>query len=257
MTQGPPQYHTRLSRGDVGRYVLMPGDPGRCAVIAAYLDGAEKVADNREYRTYTGTYRGVPVSVTSTGIGSPSAAIAMEELAEIGADTFIRVGTSGALQNHLVTGDVVIAHAAVRLEGTSAYYVPLAYPAVAHPGVVRALEDGARAAGLRTHTGIVTSTDALYADLAPHTMPLAAVQAGDMNTVWSRAGVLAAEMECAALFVVAAVRGLRAGGVLTVVNATGAGEIGAEAREISLEPMIRVALAGIEQLIRLDSPSAS
>src|SRR5207302_953731 len=111
--------------------------------------------------------------------------------------------------------------------------------------------------GLAARTGIVASTDALYADLAPHTLPLAAVQAGDWGTVWTRAGVLAAEMECAALFVVSTIRGLRAGGVLTVVNATGAGEIAAQAREVSLDPMIRLAIAGVAQLISLDSPPAS
>src|SRR5262249_26964217 len=105
VSQGLPQYHTRLAAGDVGRYVLLPGDPGRCSIIAAYLEGAVKVASNREYTTYTGTLHGVPVSVTSTGIGSPSTAIAVEELAEVGADTFIRVGTSGGLQNDLAMGD--------------------------------------------------------------------------------------------------------------------------------------------------------
>jgi uridine phosphorylase len=252
-----PQYHTHLVAGDVGRYVLMPGDPARCAVIAAYLQDAEKVAQNREYTTYTGTLDGVPVSVTSTGIGSPSAAIALEELAEIGVDTFIRVGTSGALQNYLATGDVVIAQAAVRGEGTTSYYVPLSYPAVAHPVVLRALEDGARAVGVAARTGIVTSADALYADVAPHTMPLAALNTGDWGTVWTRAGVLAAEMECAALFVIGTIRGLRAGGVLTVVNATGVGEIEQSAARVDLDPMIRAALAGVAELIRLDSPPAS
>jgi uridine phosphorylase len=258
LSQGQQQYHTRLAAGDVGRYVMLPGDPARCALIATYLDGATKVAENREFTTYTGTLRGVPVSVTSTGIGGPSAAIALEELAEIGADTFIRVGTSGALQNFLATGDVVIAQAAVRGEGTTPYYVPLSFPAVAHPLVLRALEDGAAAAGVAIHTGIVTCVDALYADLAPHTMPLAALHSGGWGTVWTRAGVLAAEMESAALFVISTVRGLRAGGVLTVVNATGAGEmITQSAAAVSLDPMIRVAIAGIEELIRRDAPSAS
>jgi len=257
LTQEQPQYHVRLTTGQVGRYVLMPGDPARCELIAAYLEGAQRIASNREYTTYTGTLAGTPVSVTSTGIGSPSSAIAIEELAAIGSDTFIRVGTSGALRNDLRTGDVVIAQAAVREEGTTPHYVPLSYPAVAHTRVLRALEDGAQRIGVPTRSGIVSSTDALYADLAPHAMPLAVLRAGDWQTVWSRAGVLAAEMECAAFFVVATVRGLRAGGVLTVVNSTGEGEIGMSVASLSLDPMIRVAIAGVEELIKADAATTA
>ncbi len=253
MAQGLPQYHTHLVGGDVGRYVLLVGDPGQCNSVAGYLEGAVKVAANREYTTYTGALHGVPVSVVSTGIGSPSMAIAVEELAEIGADTLIRVGTAGGLQNFLSAGDVVIVQAAVRAEGTSSAYVPAAYPAVAHSMVVRALEDGAGARGLLAHTGIVTSGDALYADLAPHTMPLAAIQTGNLNTVWTRAGVLATEMECSTLFVVSAVRGLRAGGVLTVVNSTSAGARETQEAQLSLDPTIRVAIMGIEELIKWDA----
>ncbi|MEJ2744874.1 MAG: nucleoside phosphorylase, partial [bacterium] len=125
------QYHVKLAKGDVGRYVLLPGDPGRVPVIAGFLDKAEKVAQNREYTTYTGEVDGVKVSVTSTGIGCPSAAIAVEELARVGADTFIRVGTAGGLQTDVGIGDLVISTATVREDGTSLQYVPLNYPAVA------------------------------------------------------------------------------------------------------------------------------
>ena len=147
------QYHIRCREGDVGRYVLLPGDPGRCAQIAAHFEGARLVAQNREYTTYTGTLEGVPVSVTSTGIGGPSTAIAVEELCAIGAETLIRVGTCGAMQNFLRNGDLVIAQAAVRDEGTSAQYVPLSYPAVAHLDTVLALQSAARDAGLRALYG--------------------------------------------------------------------------------------------------------
>src|SRR5579885_3751913 len=133
------QYHIALERGDVGRYVLLPGDPGRCARIASYFDDARQIAAHREYVTFTGTLLGEAVSVTSTGIGSPSTAIAVEELAAIGADTLIRVGTSGAIQPHLRNGSLVVAQGAVRDEGTTPHYIPLSYPAIADHTVVDAL----------------------------------------------------------------------------------------------------------------------
>ena len=139
------QYHVRLKSGDVGRYVLLPGDPGRCEQIASYLDGARPVAYNREYRTYTGTLLGEKVSVTSTGIGGPSTAIAVEELVKVGADTFIRVGTCGGMNENVLPGSIVIASGAIRAEGTSREYLPIDFPAVAHHQVVCALEQAARA----------------------------------------------------------------------------------------------------------------
>src|SRR5688572_11219457 len=137
-------YHVQLKRGDVGRYVLLPGDPARADKIAAYFDDARLIANNREYRTYTGTLLGEPVSVTSTGIGCPSTAIAVEELAMIGADTFIRVGTSGGMQPHLRAGDLAIVTAAIRDEGTTLQYMPMEFPAIADYGVVTALRDAAQ-----------------------------------------------------------------------------------------------------------------
>ena len=141
------QYHTQLGRGDVGRYVLLPGDPKRCAKIAAYLDNAVLIADSREYVTYTGTLEGEKVSVTSTGIGGPSAAIAMEELSLCGADTFLRVGTCGGMQPEIRSGDIVIATGAVRMGGTTKEYVPIEYPAVASYRITNALADAAEEMG--------------------------------------------------------------------------------------------------------------
>lgn len=123
------QYHTNVGMGDVGRYVIMPGDPKRCEKIAAFLDEPKFIADNREYVTYTGKLDGVKVSVTSTGIGGPSAAIALQELVSCGADTFLRVGTCGGMQDDVVGGDIVIANGAIRWEGTSKEYAPIEYPA--------------------------------------------------------------------------------------------------------------------------------
>ena len=124
------QYHLRIKEGDVGRYVILPGDPKRVPLIASFLEDAVQVADSREYNTYTGYLGNTKVSVTSTGIGGPSASIAMEELVKCGADTFVRVGTCGGMQEDVMGGDIVIATGAVRMEGTSREFAPIEYPAV-------------------------------------------------------------------------------------------------------------------------------
>lgn len=245
------QYHIALDRGEVGRYILLPGDPGRCERIAASFDDARLAASNREYTTYTGTLLGEPVSVTSTGIGCPSTAVAVEELAAIGAETLIRVGTAGATQNYLRHGSLVIAQAAVRDEGTTRHYLPLSYPAVADVAVVDALRRAAQRLGHGAHTGIVRSTDALFADLSPHAMPAQALWQGTPDNMWAQGNVLCAEMEAAALFVVSSVRGLRAGAVLSVVNETGVGEIPAGAGP-ALDALIATAVEALRILIRRD-----
>ncbi len=152
-------YHIQLKKGDVGRYILLPGDPGRCEKIAQFFDNPRFVTSNREYTTYTGSLLGEKVSVVSTGIGSPSAAIAMEELIAIGADTFIRVGTSGGMQPEVKTGDVAIITGAIRDEGTTKQYLPCEFPAVANLDVVIALREGAVRAGIPFHLGISHSKD--------------------------------------------------------------------------------------------------
>ena len=136
------EFHIQTTPEIVGKYVILPGDPGRCEKIAKYFDHAEKVAQNREFVTYTGELDGEKVSVCSTGIGGPSASIAMEELIHCGADTFIRVGTSGGMQPEICGGDLVIVTGAIRMEGTSREYAPIEYPAVAHYDVVEALKIG-------------------------------------------------------------------------------------------------------------------
>src|SRR2546428_12579672 len=165
------KYHIGVGQGDVGKYVLVPGDPGRTPLIAKYLDGAREVAFSREYRTFTGKLDGVPVSTMSTGMGGPSVAIGVEELNELGVHTFIRVGTCGAAQPEIKMGDLVIAMGSVRSEGTPNGYIPLEYPAVASLHVVNALVDAAKASGAPYHVGIIRSVDALYSDLLPDTMP--------------------------------------------------------------------------------------
>lgn len=210
------QYHIACAPGEVGGYVLLPGDPGRCAAIAAQLDGARLVARNREFETWTGTLEGEPVSVTSTGIGGPSAVIAMEELHLLGAHTFVRVGTCGGIALDVRAGDIVVATGAVRHEGTSREYAPIEFPAVADFTVTRALHDAACAMGARSHCGVVQCKDSFYGQHSPGRMPVASTLLEKWEA-WKRLGVKASEMESAALFVCAASLGVRAGSVFSVV----------------------------------------
>ena len=215
------QYHINVTAEQVGKYVIMPGDPGRVPKIAAYLDDAKHVASNREYVTYTGSLEGVPVSVVSTGIGGPSAAIAMEELVRCGCHTFIRVGTSGGMNLRVTGGDLVIATAAIRGDGTSAEYLTPDYPAVADFDIATALAEAAAVLstaeeGKTYHAGVVQSKDSFYGEIEPGNMPVA----NFLHNRWEayvKAGCLASEMECASLFSVALVREVRAGAVLTAL----------------------------------------
>ncbi|MBE6680124.1 MAG: uridine phosphorylase [Ruminococcaceae bacterium] len=210
------QYHIKCSEGDVGRYVILPGDPGRCEKIAAYFDEPEFISQNREYTIYTGKLLGEKVSVCSTGIGGPSSAIAMEELFAVGADTFIRVGTSGGINLKVREGDLVIATSAIRQEGTSLEYAPIEYPAAANFDVVQALVWAAEEMGSRFHTGVVQAKDSFYGQHSPHRMPTEGALKEKWEA-WKRLGVLCSEMESAAQFVVADSLGARAGAVFHVV----------------------------------------
>ena len=210
------QYHIACSPGDVGRYCLLPGDPGRCEKIAAYFQNPVKIAQNREYVTYTGTLLGQKVSVTSTGIGGPSAAIAMEELSQIGADTFIRIGTCGGMSLSVQGGDLVIATGAIRQEGTSREYAPIEFPAVPHYDVLHALTQAATQLNRTWHAGVVQCKDSFYGQHNPDRMPVS-YELKQKWQAWKRLGVLASEMESAALFTVAASLGVRCGAAFHVV----------------------------------------
>ena len=216
MQQLEKQFHIHCVEGDVGRYVILPGDPKRVPVIAGFLDDAEQIADSREYLTYTGHIDGTPVSVTSTGIGGPSASIAMEELHNIGADTFIRTGTCGGINLKVRSGDIVVATGAIRFEHTSREYAPLEYPAVANLDVTLALRDAALAMGKTTHVGVVQCKDAFYGQHNPHKMPVS-YELLNKWEAWKKLGVLASEMESAALFVVADTLGCRCGSCFHVI----------------------------------------
>ncbi len=215
MQQLERQYHINCVQGDVGRYCILPGDPGRCESIAALFDGAAFVGQNREYVIYTGSLLGEKVSVCSTGIGGPSA-VAMEELTAIGADTFIRVGTCGGIDLSVQSGDIVVATGAIRFEGTSREYAPIEFPAVSDFGIAAALADAARAMGKTCHTGVVQCKDSFYGQHSPTRMPVS-YELLNKWEAWKRLGVKASEMESAALFVVAAALGVRCGSCFHVV----------------------------------------
>lgn len=210
------QHHIDLQPGDVGRYVLLPGDPGRTELIASYFDDAKEVAYKREYRTFTGTLLGEKVSVTSTGIGCPSAAIAIEELIAIGADTFIRVGTSGGMQPHLIPGELAIVNAAIRDEGTSSHYLPIEFPAVADIDIVATLREACEKLGTPYHVGISQSKDSFYGQHAPQRMPVAD-HLLDRWKAWIAGGAICSEMEASTLLAIAAIHRKRCGGVMQIM----------------------------------------
>lgn len=239
------QYHIECAPGDVGRYVLLPGDPGRVPVIAGFLDKAEKIAQHREHTTYSGYLDGVKVSVTSTGIGGPSTAIAVEELAKIGADTFVRVGTAGLMQPFMQHEDLIVVSGAVRDEGTALHYMPMAFPAVADVDVVECLLQACLTRGVRHHVGLSHSKDAFYAEMTPERLPLADDHKRNWRA-WQMGGVLCSEMEAAALFVVASVLHKRAGGIMLGLNDS----------PKSLEALCACAVDGIRRLIALDGQAA-
>ena len=210
------QFHIHCEKGDVGRYVFLPGDPGRCEAIAAHFDDPVHIGMKREYNIYTGTLLGEKVSVCPTGIGGPASAIAMEELAAIGADTFIRIGTTGGIALDVCPGDVVVATGAVRFEHTSMEYAPIEYPAVPDFGVTAALKAASESLGYRTHTGVVQCKDSFYGQHSPEKSPVA-YELQQKWEAWKRLGVKSSEMESAALFVVAAALGVRCGSCFHVV----------------------------------------
>ena len=239
------QYHIRCKPGDVARYVLLPGDPERVNIISSLWDKRREIAYHREYKTHTGEYKGVKISATSTGIGSPSAIIALEELARIGADTFIRVGSTGVIQKDIEIGDLIISSGAIRFEGTSKQYVRGEYPAVANYEVLLALIQAAEDFGYRYHVGITASTDSFYLGQGRHgfrgyTQSFSETLLEDLR----KAGVLNFEMETAAIFTVANIYGLRAGCISIVF----ANRVRDEFKVVSQESVAKVANEAVKIL---------
>ena len=216
MSDNELMHHIDMKKGDVGRYVLLPGDPGRCELIASYFENPQLIANKREYKTYTGTLLGEKVSVTSTGIGGPSTAIAVEELTMLGADTFIRVGTSGGMQPDLVPGDLAIVTGAIRDEGTTLHYMPVEFPAVANIECTIALRDAAIRLKKPYHLGISQSKDSFYGQHAPERMPVAN-HLLDRWKAWKMGGAICSEMEAATLYIVSSYLRRRAGGIMLIM----------------------------------------
>ncbi len=252
MIERERQYHINCVPGDVGRYCLLPGDPGRCEKIAAYFDSPAHVMSNREYTTWTGTLLGEKVSVCSTGIGGPSAVIAMEELKAIGADTFVRVGTCGGIKLDVKSNDVVVATGAIRMEGASREYAPIEFPAVADYEVLTALVDAAKAGDYCWHAGVVQCKDSFYGQHSPERMPVS-YELLNKWEAWKRLGVLASEMESAALFTCAAALGVRCGSVFHVVWNQERNAAGLDQDEShDTDSAIRVGIEAVKLLIQRD-----
>lgn len=252
MQQLEKQFHIRCVPGDVGRYVILPGDPGRCKAIAALFEDAAHVVQNREFNIYTGTLMGEKVSVCSTGIGGPSAAIAMEELHNIGADTFLRVGTCGGIKLDVRSGDVVVATGAVRYEHTSREYAPIEYPAVADFDLTLALRDAAQALGCRTHLGVVQCKDSFYGQHSPEKSPVF-YELQQKWESWKRLGVLASEMESSTLFVVANALGCRCGACFHVIWNQEREKAGLDQQmSEDTSQAVRVAVKALKRIIRND-----
>lgn len=244
-------YHLKIKKGDIAPYVLLPGDPKRCAVIATYLEDPILIADYREYVTITGTYKGIPVSVCSTGIGGPSASIAVEELIECGAHTFIRVGTSGALRLDVQSKDLIIAQAAVRDEGTSMQYLPVECPVCANFDIIQALEEVAINFEHPYHVGMIHSKDSFYTEVEPQNSFFRDKE--EQKLQWyTKCGVLASEMECAAIFSVGAIRKVRTGAILQVVDTTMLSKYNTpiQKQESSIDTVIKTALEALYLLAK-------
>lgn len=251
------QYHTGVGPEDIGKYIILPGDPKRCAKIAAHFDNPVLVADSREYVTYTGTLDGVKVSVTSTGIGGPSASIAIEELSKCGAHTFVRVGTCGGMQEEIMGGDVVIANGAIRMEGTSKEYAPIEYPAVPDFTVTNALKAAAEELKITHHVGVVQCKDSFFGQHEPEVMPVS-YELEQKWQAWLRMGCLASEMESAALFIAGSFLRVRVGSCFLVVANQERAKLGlSNPQAHDTELAIATAVLALRKLIAQDKSKES
>ncbi len=246
------QYHIHLTEEHAARYAIIPGDPGRVEKIAAYLDNAKQVGCNREYNSYLGYLDGEKVLVVSTGIGGPSCAICVEELAKIGVDTFIRVGTCGGMQPEVAPGDIVVATGAIRQDGTSREYLPIEFPAVADFKVTSAIYNAAENLGFKNHVGVVQAKDSFYGQHSPESMPISTELLAKWEA-WKKGGCLASEMESATLFIVSAARKLRSGAVFHCVwNQEVAKTAMPNDRKEDTSAAIKTAIEAIRILIKQD-----
>ena len=245
-------YHIHLKKGEIGKYVILPGDPGRVEKIASHLERSCKIAQNREYTTYNGYLNDTLVTVTSTGIGGPSASIAIEELVKCGAGTFIRVGTAGGIKESVIGGDIVIATGAVRAEGTSKEYAPIEYPAVSDFNVTSALKEAATILKLNYHLGVVQCKDSFYGQHEPHLMPVS-YELENKWEAYKRLGCLASEMESAALFIASSYLNVRIGSVFSIVGNQERAKKGLSNPQVhNTEDAIKTGIQAIKILISQD-----
>ncbi|MHA1772425.1 MAG: nucleoside phosphorylase [Candidatus Thorarchaeota archaeon] len=240
------EYHIGIAPGEMPRLVLLPGDPDRAKKIAdTFFDGAQEVARRREYWSFRGTYKGVPVGVCSTGIGCPSAAIALEELTRVGCTTFVRVGTAGAIDNTLRAGNLAIFTGSVREDGTSIQYVPVEFPALADPVLTTELKKAAEKRDVRYRVGIGHSKDAFYSE-----HPDLVADPERTRRKWAilkKAGVIATEMESAALFVIGYLRDVRVGTVCMIIGEP----VEKEAKIESKPPIDDLILVALDALVSI------
>jgi uridine phosphorylase len=241
------QYHIRVAEGDVGKYVLLPGDPGRCESIADYFDQPRFVSFNREHKVYTGYLGGEKVSVVSTGMGCPSTAIAVEELVKVGCHTFIRVGTSGAMQPDMQVGDIAIINAAIRDEGTSRQYLPIEYPAVADLDVMNALIEASKKLNYTHFVGVSHTKDSFYSEVEPERMPMVSYLKDRWNQ-WVAGGAICSEMEASIVFILGGIYRKRAGAVTMIIGS----DMDTIAKKHDPDGMIRVAVEALRILIAKD-----
>lgn len=253
MIYSQEEFHLLINPGDVGEYVILTGDPGRVVRIAGELDEPEFVKSNREFTIYNGKLDGTRVTVCSTGIGGPSTVIALEELVHCGSHTFIRLGTCGGMDVDVLGGDLVIATGAIRAEGTSREYLPIEFPAVANFDVVDALRRAAKNAGYRFHTGVVQSKDSFYGQHDPDSSGASNMLNANWEA-WLKGGALGSEMECAAMFCAAALRKVRAGGVVTSLGNQTRRKLGLpDTMDFDLSQVIHCAVEAMRILIREDA----
>lgn len=247
------QFHLKIKKGDIGKYVILPGDPKRCEKIAKFFDNPEFLSDNREFVIYNGYLNGEKVSVCSTGIGGPSTAVAVEELIKCGAHTFIRVGTCGAMQIDEVGGDVVIATGAIRMSGTANEYAPIEFPAVANIDVVNALIKASNALNIKSHIGVVQCKDSFYGQNAPETSPVSYDLINKWNA-WIKLGTKASEMESDTLFIIGAARNVRCGTCLMILHNQERESAGLDNPIVDdTERAIKVGVEALKLLIENDS----
>lgn len=247
-------YHINLSKADIegAKYAILPGDPGRVPKIAAFFDNARQLSYNREYNSYIGELNGEKVLCVSTGIGGPSASICIEELNQLGVDTFIRVGTCGGMQMNVEAGDSIIVTGAIRMEGTSKEYLPIEFPAVANLDVSVALRDAAEKLGEKYHTGIVQCKDSFYGQHSPSRMPVS-YELQNKWQAWIRGGCLGSEMESAALFTVSSALGARAGAVMLCIWNQERVDAGLpNDKNLNTEIAIKIAVEALKTLIEKD-----